>query len=133
MLNYTRGIELKGNTGLIQRYTLQNGALVLRSDEAQYEALNSTLDPIPNFLKANITWFVPAVEGRGGFLHQLTKDWQISSVLTAQSGLAYTIGYSYQTNGCNVNITGSPDFGGTPIIAPGLGNGCGTRLDGYNE
>ncbi|MGO9256668.1 MAG: carboxypeptidase regulatory-like domain-containing protein [Bryobacteraceae bacterium] len=133
MLNYTRGIQLKGNTSLVQRYAWQNGALALRSDEQQYEALNSTLDPIPNFLKANITWFVPAVEGRGGFLHQLTKDWQISSVLTAQSGLAYTIGYSYQTNGGNVNITGSPDFGGTPIIGQGIGNGCGTRLDGYNE
>ncbi len=131
--NYTRGIELKGNTGLIQRYTLQNGALVLRSDEGQYEALNSTLDKIPNFLKANITWFVPGITDRGGFVHQLTKDWQISSVLTAQSGAAYTLGYSYQTNGTNTEITGSPDFAGAPILGANLGSGCGTRLDGFNE
>jgi hypothetical protein len=133
VLNYTRGIELKGNTNIVQRYALQGGALVLRSDEAQYEALNSTLDPTPNFLKANITWFAPGIEGRGGFLHQLTKDWQISSVLTVQSGAAYTPGYTYTSNGSSVNITGSPDFGGTPVIAPGLGSGCGSRLDGYNE
>jgi hypothetical protein len=131
--NYTRGLELKGNTGLVQRYALQNGALVLRPDEAQFEALNSTLDKIPNFLKANITWFAPGITGRGGFLHQLTKDWQLSSVLTAQSGAAYTIGDSYQSNGGNVNITGSPDFGGAPIIGAGIGSGCGTRLAGFNE
>jgi hypothetical protein len=133
VLNYTRGIELKGNTGLVQRYTLQNGALVLRSDEAAYEALNSTLDPIPNYLKANITWFAPGITGRGGFLHQLTKDWQLSSVLTVQSGAAYTLGYSYQANGTSTEITGSPDFGGTPVIAAGIGSGCtGNRLQGYN-
>jgi hypothetical protein len=132
VLNYTRGLSLKGNTGLIQRYTLQNGALVLRSDEAAYEALNSTLDPIPNFLKANITWYAPGITGRGGFVHQLTKDWQLSSVLTVQSGAAYTLGYSYQSNGSNVNITGSPDFAGTPVLGSGLGSGCGSRLDGFN-
>jgi hypothetical protein len=131
--NYTHGFELKGNTGLVQRYMLQNGGLVLRPDEGQFEALNSTLDPIPNFLKANITWFAPGITGRGGFIHQLTKDWQLSSVLTAQSGAAYTLGYSYQTNGGNVNITGSPDFGGYPILGSGLGSGCGTRLNGFNE
>ena len=84
----------------------------------QFEALNSTLDKIPNFLKANVTWYVPGITGRGGFVHQLTKDWQISSVLTAHSGAAYTLGYSYQTNGGNVNITGSPDFGGMPVMPP---------------
>jgi len=132
--NYTHGFTLKGNTGLIQRYALSNGALVLRSDEAQYEALNSVAgDRVPEFLKANITWFIPGIEGRGGFLHQLTKDWQVSSVLTAQSGAAYGLGYSYQSNGSNVNITGSPDFGGAMVLGNGLGSGCGTRLDGYNE
>jgi hypothetical protein len=132
-VNYTRGISLKGNTGLVQRYNLQNGGLVLRPDEQQYEALNATLDPTPNFLKANVTWFIPGVEGHGGFLHQLTRDWQVSSVLTAQSGASFTPTYTYQTNGGNVNITGSPDFGGAPILANSLGSGCGSRLAGYNE
>jgi len=131
--NYTRGLQLKGNTGLVQRYALQNGQLVLRSDEAAYEALNSTLDPVPNFLKANITWYAPGIKGRGFLLHELTRDWQISSVLTAQSGAAYTLGYSYQSNGGNVNITGSPDFGGAVVLGSGLGSGCGTQLNGYNE
>jgi hypothetical protein len=131
--NYTRGLQLKGNTGLVQRYALQNGQLVLRSDEAQYEALNSTLDPVPNYLKANVTWFVPAVTGRGFLINQLTRDWQISSVLTAQSGAAYTLGYSYQSNGSNVNITGSPDFAGTVVLGNNLGSGCGPQLAGFNE
>jgi hypothetical protein len=50
-------------------------------------------------------------------LRQLTKDWQLSGVLTASSGGAYTLGYSYNSAGANVNITGSPDWGGRVILA----------------
>ncbi len=132
-VNYTRGISLTGNTGLIQRDTLSNGALVLRSDEAAYEALNNKLDAVPNFVKANVTWFIPGVEGHGGFLHTLTRDWQLSSVLTVNSGGTYTPTYTYTSNGSNVNITGSPDFAGAMVLGPGLGNGCGSRLAGFNE
>ena len=48
--NYTRGLSLKGNTGITQRYTYTNGVLSLWSREAEYEKLLGTLDPTPNFL-----------------------------------------------------------------------------------
>ncbi|HLK62335.1 MAG TPA: carboxypeptidase regulatory-like domain-containing protein [Bryobacteraceae bacterium] len=122
--NYTRGISLKGNTGIVQHYTYTNGVLSLWSNEAAYEKLFSTLDPTPNFLKVNSTWDIPGIRGRGGFLHQITGDWQVSGILTAASGAAYSLGYSYQSNGGSVNITGSPDFGGRVVLGNNLGSGC---------
>ena len=126
--NYTYGISATGNTGLTQRFTeTAPGVLVLRSDEAAYEALNNTLDRRPNYLKMNATWSVPGITSRGSFVHVVTGDWQVSGVLTATSGTVYTPGYSYQTNGSSVNITGSPDLGGMPVLASGLGSGCSTN------
>jgi hypothetical protein len=123
--NYTYGISLTGNTGIVQRYTqTAPGVLVLRSDEAAYEALNNTLDRRPNYLKVNTTWNAPGVKRAGAIVNQLTKDWQISGVWTATSGTTYNMSYTYQTNGSNVNITGSPDFAGTVLIGSNPGSGC---------
>ncbi|HVW09433.1 MAG TPA: TonB-dependent receptor [Bryobacteraceae bacterium] len=129
--NYTYGISATGNTGLVQRYTeTAPGVLVLRSDEAAYEALNNTLDRRPHYLKMNTTWAVPGIRTMGSFVHQLTGDWQLSGVLTATSGTAYNLSYTYQTNGSNVNITGSPDFAGNVVMASGIGSGCSTNQFG---
>ena len=126
--NYTYGISLTGNTQLTQRFTETGpGVLVLRSDEAAYEALNNTLDRRPHYLKMNATWSVPGITSRGSFLHVVTGDWQISGVLTATSGTDYTPTYTYQQNGSNVNITGSPDFAGMVVLGPNLGTGCSTN------
>ena len=84
----------------------------------------STLDRRPHLLKFNAVWHSPGIAGSGGFLHQLTKDWQLSGVWTATSGPAYDVGYSYQSAGSNVNITGSPDWAGRVILGSGLGSGC---------
>ena len=121
--NYTYGISLKGNTGLSQRYQhAPDGTLSLRSDEQAYENLLSTLDRRPHFLKANLIWLSPGIKGNA-FLEQVTKDWQIASVVTASSGAAYSAGYSYNSAGANVNITGSPDWGGRVILGNNLGSG----------
>jgi hypothetical protein len=126
--NYTYGISLTGNTGLQPRYTqTAPGVLVLRSDEAAYEALNNTLDRRPNYFKMNATWSVPGITSKGAFVHVVTGDWQVSGVLTATSGTVYDLSYSYQTNGSNVNITGSPDFGGKVLLGSGVGGGCSTN------
>ena len=125
--NYTYGISLKGNTGLIQRLQhAPDGTISLRSDQAAYEKLNQTLDVRPNYFIANAVWDIPGVTGRGAFVRQLTRDWQVSSVLTLASGAAYTPSYSYQKNGDNVNITGSPDWAGKMVLLnpSALGSGC---------
>ena len=123
--NYTYGIFFKGNTGLNQRLQhAADGTISLRADQQQYEDLMSTLDRRPHILKANGVWSSPGIASKGAVLRELTRDWQISGVLTAGSGTAYTPGYSYQSSGSNVNITGSPDWGGRVILKDGLGSGC---------
>ena len=131
--NYTRGISLKGNTGITQHYTYTNGVLALWSNEAAYDKLFSTLDPTPNYLKVNATWNIPGITGRGGFLHQLTSDWQVSGVLRRNRGRPIVSVISYQTGGGSVNITGSPDFGGRVVLGNNLGSGCsGNQFSQFN-
>jgi hypothetical protein len=122
--NYTYGISLKGNTGISQRYQhAADGTISLRSDEQAYENLMSTLDRRPHFLKANLIWLSPGIQGNP-FLKQLTKDWQLASVMTLSSGGAYTPGYSYNSAGAPANITGSPDWSGRVVLGNNLGSGC---------
>jgi hypothetical protein len=46
-------------------------------------------------------------------------------VASVVSGGAYNIGHSYQNNGGSVNITGSPDWNGRPIVdLTRVGSGC---------
>jgi hypothetical protein len=52
------------------------------------------------------------------------NDWQLSGIFTGGSGARYTIGYGYQTGGGNVNITGSPNYGGRVVIVGDPGSGC---------
>jgi hypothetical protein len=123
--NYTQGISLKGNTGIQQRFQhAADGTITLRSDEAQWEKLNETLDAVPHLFKANAVWNSGGIKDHGALLLNLTRDWQLSTVATVASGSTYGLGYSYQSNGGNVNITGSPDWGGRVSLLDGLGSGC---------
>jgi hypothetical protein len=103
-----------------------DGTISLRADQAEYEKLNETLDVRPHLLKANGIWDSPGIANQGSVLRALTRDWQIAVVATAVSGAAYDLGYSYQNNGANVNITGSPDWAGRVMLLDpaGLGSGC---------
>ncbi|MCC7174579.1 MAG: carboxypeptidase regulatory-like domain-containing protein [Bryobacterales bacterium] len=125
--NYTYGFSLKGNTGLNRRLQhAADGTISLRSDQAAYEKLMENLDVIPHLFKANGIWSSPGIQGKGAVVRELTRDWQISAVATVQSGAAYTLGYSYQNDGANVNITGSPDWAGRVVLLDlaKLGGGC---------
>jgi hypothetical protein len=124
--NYTHGISLKGNTGLVKRIQhAADGTISMRADEAQYEKLNENLDVRPHLIKAHFVWNSPGIVGSGAVIRELTRDWQVSGVVTAGSGAAYDLGYNYTTDGSNVNITGSPDWAGRMVLNPGaLGGGC---------
>ena len=54
----------------------------------------------------------------------IVNDWQVSGVWTGFSGNRYDLGYSFQNNGANVNITGSQDFGGRVVYVKDPGAGC---------
>jgi hypothetical protein len=125
-VNYTWGISFEGNTGLNKRFQhASDGTMSLRADQGAYETLMKTLDRRPHILKANAVWNIPGTpDSQGAVLRGLTNGWQIAGVLTAGSGTAYDLGYTYQSSGANVNITGSPDWGGRVILLDGLGSGC---------
>jgi hypothetical protein len=52
------------------------------------------------------------------------NDWQLSGVLSAGSGPAYDLSYSYNANGSNKNLTGSPDYGARILYVGDPGSGC---------
>jgi Carboxypeptidase regulatory-like domain/TonB-dependent Receptor Plug Domain len=129
--NYTRGLSFTGNTGLLLRLQHNaDGSVSIRSDQAQYEALNKNLDLRPNIIKANAMYDIPALKGTkdGGAalkaVGYVVNNWQISGVFSAGSGAAYDLSYSYNSNGGNVNITGSPDYGGRVVYTGNPGSGC---------
>ena len=52
----------------------------------------------------------------GKVVGAILNDWRLAGVLTAGSGETYDLGYSYQNNGGNQNLTGSPDFGARIVL-----------------
>jgi hypothetical protein len=129
-LNYTLGLVLEGNTGLTQRLQHNaDGTVQLRADQAQYEDLFSQLNLQRHFVKANAVWDMPDLSTSGSGAGKKTigyiiNDWQISGVWTGTSGNRYDLGYTFQTDGANVNITGSQDFGGRVVYVKDPGAGC---------
>ena len=127
--NYTYGISFTGNTGLQKRLQhAADGTFSLRADQAAYEQMNKYLDRRPHYLKANAVWDLPNVEANGsGFVRAMghvINDWQVAGVLTAGSGTTYDLSYTYQNNGANVNLTGSPDYGARVVYIGDPGSGC---------
>jgi hypothetical protein len=128
-VNYTRGLSFTGNTGLQLRLQHNaDGSYSVRPDQAQYEALNNTLDSRPNVIKANALYDLPKLHGSDSgamkTLGYVLNDWQISGVFTGTSGAAYDLGYTYQNNGGNVNLTGLPDYGARIVYVGDPGGGC---------
>ena len=72
-------------------------------------------------------WDLPDLRADGAALRAvglIVNDWQLSGVFTGGSGGRYTVGYGYQNGGGNMNITGSPNYGGRVVINGDPGSGC---------
>jgi hypothetical protein len=145
--NYNLGLSLKGNTGLQLRLQhAADGTISVRSDQAQYEALNENLALQRHVIKAFAVWNIPDVPSSWGSVSKaILNDWQLSGVLTAGSAFQpgalqangatqanaagdangrYDITYTYQNNGAAVNLTGSPDYNGRIVYVGDPGSGC---------
>ena len=130
--NYTYGISLTGNTGLQKRLQHNaDGSISVRADQAAYEELNKTLDRRPHYLKANTVWDLPNVNSLGSVVGAILNDWQVAGVLTMGSGATYDLNYSFNANGGNVNMTGSPDYGARIVYVGDPGGGCSDNQ--YNQ
>jgi hypothetical protein len=120
-----------------------DGSFAFRSDQAQANDLLSTTVPNFHILKGNFVWDMPDLHSDKPALKAVgfvVNDWQLSGIWTASTGGlpptsapssvtsagggAYSAGYSYSSGGGNVNITGSPDYGGRVKIVGDPGSGC---------
>jgi hypothetical protein len=78
-------------------------------------------------MKGTFVWDLPDLKSSKSGLRALgmiVNDWQFSGIWTGTSGTPYTISSTYQSGGGNVNVTGSPTFGGRIRIVGDPGSGC---------
>jgi hypothetical protein len=104
-----------------------DGSFTVRADQDRAQELFGDNHPQAHIMRANFIWDLPDLASDSAATHVLAailNDWQLSGVWAGSSGGAYSIGYSYQSSGANVNITGSPDFGGRVSIVGDPGSGC---------
>jgi len=119
-----------------------DGSWSSRPDEQQaWDKLN-TFVPNSHILKGNFVWDLPdlhATEPATKVIGYVINDWQVSGVWTGSTGGPtstqfnaaagrYDVTYSYSNGGGNVNITGSPDYGGRVRIVGDPGSGCSSDI-----
>jgi hypothetical protein len=104
-----------------------DGTVSLRADQAQWEDLMKDQGTPVHIFKGNFVWDMPDLHSSsavGKVIGQVVNDWQLSGIWSAQTGGGYSIGYSYQSNGGSVNLTGTPDVGARIRIVGDPGAGC---------
>ena len=108
-----------------------DGSYSIRDDQADADRLLGTTVNRRQTLKGNVIWDLPDIRSTNSALKAIgfvVNDWRFSSIWTGLTGTPYTLGYSYQNGGGNVNITGSPDYGGRVRLVGDPGNGCSGNL-----
>ncbi|HMC75715.1 MAG TPA: TonB-dependent receptor [Vicinamibacterales bacterium] len=118
-------LSQKGSTGARLQHNA-DGTFSERADQAQADELLGNFIPVTHTLKGNFVWDLPDLHGSGATVKAIgyvLNDWQVSGVWTGSTGAAYTVSNSYQSGG-NVNVTGSPDYGGRIRIVGDTGSGC---------
>jgi Carboxypeptidase regulatory-like domain len=119
-----------------------DGSWSVRDDQAQAWDMLNTFIPNSHILKGNFVWDLPDLHASAAGLKAIgyvLNDWQLSGVWTGstngptstQNSAAagrYDVTYSYSSGGGNVNITGSPDYGGRVRIVGDPGNGCSSDI-----
>src|SRR4029453_7898005 len=113
--NWTWTLSDNGTTNLQPRYQhAADGTVSLRSDWDHYVELNKAQGTVKHLVRANFVWDLPDVTTRSSVAMRtvaaVLNDWQLSGVFTVSSGNPYTVGFSYQSGGSSINLTGSPDF-----------------------
>ena len=72
----------------------------------------------------NYSYMIPTALPNVPLARWILGDWQVSGVWTGATGAPYTVGYSYQNGGGNINLTGSPNYGARIRVVGDPGAGC---------
>ena len=127
-LNWTWSLRSIGNTNSPLHFVHNADGSI--SDDPRQPALDELLRDTgnrPHIIKGNFVWQLPRVNGSSmsaRALGAIANDWQLSGVYTGGSGVPYDARYSYQTNGANVNLTGSPNYLARIALNGDPGSGC---------
>jgi hypothetical protein len=128
-LNWTIGLSTTSNRGLQTRLQhAADGTYSIREDQAAYEQQNSNAGNTRHVFKGNFVYDLPDLGPQGNVAMKVVRavvnDWQVSGVLTGDSGPQYSMGFTYNTAGSSVNLTGSPYYPAKVVIAGDTGSGC---------
>lgn len=127
-LNYTRSLRTIGNTGAQMRlHHNPDGSFQVRDDQKVLDELMRNTGNRPHVIRANFVWELPGIgteSGASKVVAAVINDWQLSGVFTGTSGSTYDSTYSYNANGGNVNLTGSPSYAARIRVVGDPGSGC---------
>jgi hypothetical protein len=127
-LNYTLSLRTNGNTlSPLHFEHAADGTLSVRSNQSEQDKLLSNVGNRAHIIKANFVWDLPDMHAESTGMRvvgAVVNDWQFSGVFTGGSGAAYDASYVYQTNGSNVNLTGSPNYSARMKVNGDPGSGC---------
>jgi len=126
--NYTLSLRTTGNTlSPLHLQHAADGTISVRSNQAEQDDLLSNIGNRRNIYKGNFVWDLPDLPARNSAMRGIgvaLNGWQLSGVFTGGSGAPYDATYAYQTNGSNVNLTGSPNYSARMRVTGDPGSGC---------
>jgi hypothetical protein len=123
--NYTLGLRNTGNMLSPPHLThLPDGAFQFASDQAQLDSLISNEGLRRNTIKAYGVWQIPVLQNVSRPIAAIANGWQLSGTFTAGTGPTYDATYAYNSNGSNVNLTGSPSYAARIRVVGNPGSGC---------
>ena len=99
----------------------------VRDDQEELDDLLRDTGNRPHVIRANFVWELPGIStdtSATKVVGAIINDWQLSGVFTGTSGARYDATYSYNANGGNVNLTGSPSYAARIKVVGDPGSGC---------
>jgi hypothetical protein len=113
-----------------------DGTITVRADQGKANELLGNNNPQTHIMRAQFVWQLPSLRSDQSTLRAIglvVNDWSLSGIWQGASGSDYTIGFTYQNGGGNVNLTGSPDYGARILVVGDPGSGCSSnRLRQFN-
>jgi carboxypeptidase family protein len=104
-----------------------DGTITERADQARADELLGNNYPQAHIMRGNFVWQLPRLPSGSGLMRAIglvANDWSLSGIWSGATGSAYAIGFTYQSGGNNVSLTGSPDYAARARVVGDPGNGC---------
>jgi len=104
-----------------------DGTITVRGDQATAQELFGNNSPARHVARAYFTWDLPDLRSSstvGRTIGLIVNDWSLSGIWNGVSGNPYSVNFTYQSGGGNVNLTGSPDYAARVYVLGDTGGGC---------